>query len=52
MAQSLATASGLELLKSNEYNFYGEVVETGKGIRYGEKLVPTSVKKGDLVLLP
>ena len=39
-------------MKSNEYNFYGEVVETGKGTLCGENLVPTCVKKGDVVLLP
>ena len=33
-------------------NINGEVVEVGSGTRYGDKLVPTCVKKGDIVLVP
>lgn len=51
--QEARTASGIILQEVADKNVIGEIVETGPGAFDNTgKLVPVSVKKGDMVLLP
>ena len=46
------TKSGLMLSEPTDKTLYGEVIEIGPGLYEKGKLVPLSVQKGDVVLLP
>lgn len=46
------TKSGIILAEPTDKTLYGEVIETGPGFYEKGKIVPNSVKKGDIVLLP